>query len=70
MLLDAIELVDIEQLSKSLKISSRTIRRMADDGRFPAPIRLGSSIRWSPATVAAWLNAGRPKHFTTSNQPR
>ncbi len=53
-------LLDVQQVGKLLNCSPRTVYRLADAGRMPAPVRLGTLIRWSRAAVEAWISAGCP----------
>jgi len=45
-----------------LRCSRRTVYRLANAGKIPAPIRLGGLARWPRETVRAWIDAGCPKH--------
>jgi excisionase family DNA binding protein len=46
----------LQEVADLLQIAPRTVQRMAADGEFPAPIRLGSNRpRWRRADVDAWL---------------
>ena len=62
------ELIDVKDLAKRLKLSDRSIRRMVDDGRIPAPLRLGSTVRWSTKTISDWIATGCPRHYKAVNQ--
>lgn len=59
-------LYDIEQLSLLGIGSPRHIRRLADSGRMPAPIKLGALLRWPAETgdpmtgIHNWISAGCP----------
>lgn len=59
-------LLDIRQLSAKGLGSTRHIRRLVDSGRMPAPVRLGSLLRWrietgDPMTgIDDWIAAGCP----------
>jgi excisionase family DNA binding protein len=50
----------IDDFAGRLKCSTRHIRRLIDAGRAPAPIRLGALIRFDPAAVERWIQAGCP----------
>lgn len=59
-------LYDIVQVSKLGLGSTRHIRRLADSGRMPAPIKLGAILRWRVETgdpmtgIRDWIMAGCP----------
>ena len=41
--------------------STRHVYRLADAGRMPQPIRLGSLVRWRRAELMSWIDAGCPQ---------
>lgn len=41
-------------------ISTRTIRRLDQQGRLPRPIRVGRAVRWRRTEIVAWVAAGGP----------
>lgn len=43
-----------------LGCSTRHVYRLADSGRMPRPIKLGSLVRWPRAVVEQWINDGCP----------
>ena len=51
-------LLDVQQLAKLLNCSSRHCYRMADAGRLPAPLKLGSLVRWNLAEIEDWIAGG------------
>jgi excisionase family DNA binding protein len=51
-------LIDIETVAEMLQVSSRTVRRLTDAGRAPAPRKLGSLIRYSRADIESWVAGG------------
>jgi predicted DNA-binding transcriptional regulator AlpA len=59
-------LLDIDQVSELGVGSTRHIRRMADSGRMPAPVKLGALLRWRVETgdpmtgIRDWIQAGCP----------
>ena len=59
--MDSVVLIDIEAVAEMLQISSRTVRRLVDAGRAPAPRRLGSLIRFSRAEIEKWIADGCPR---------
>jgi excisionase family DNA binding protein len=51
-------LIDVRELSAILGCSPRTVYRLVDAGRIPAPHRLGSLSRWNPAVIETWIAQG------------
>lgn len=43
-----------------LGCSSRHVRRLADAGRMPRPIKLGSLVRWPRSVIEQWIADGCP----------
>ena len=54
-------LLDVKAVAKLLACSTRHVYRLADGGRMPPPIHLGSLVRWKPEELARWLADGCPK---------
>lgn len=57
---DPVELLTAGDLARRLRVSIRQIRKLHSDALMPAPLRLGRSVRWRAAELAAWLSAGAP----------
>jgi excisionase family DNA binding protein len=53
-------LLTVESVAEMLACSTRHVRRLADGGRMPAPVRLGALIRWRRADIEEWIAAGCP----------
>ena len=53
-----VEMLDVGGVAKLLGCSSRHVRRLADAGRMPAPIRLGALIRWDRGALSRWISDG------------
>jgi excisionase family DNA binding protein len=53
-------LIDVEEFAAQLACSPKHIRRMADSGRCPPAIQLGSLRRWNRQVVDEWIAAGCP----------
>jgi excisionase family DNA binding protein len=53
-------LMDVEAVAELLSCSTRTVRRMADAGQMPRPLRIASLVRWRRSDVEAWLADGCP----------
>lgn len=53
-------LLDVRAVAAMLNCSQRHVYRLADSGRLPSPVKLGSLIRWRREELASWLEAGCP----------
>jgi predicted DNA-binding transcriptional regulator AlpA len=53
-------LIDVDEVGAITSFCPKTIRRMADSGRLPRPIRLGRAIRWRRDEILRWIEAGCP----------
>ena len=53
-------LLDVRQIAGLLGCSSRHVQRLADAGRMPRPIHLGTLLRWQKASIESWVAAGCP----------
>ncbi len=53
------ELWDVNDAARFLKVHPETVRVMARSGRMPR-LKVGGRWRFSPARVAAWVDAGCP----------
>ncbi|HEX6986067.1 MAG TPA: helix-turn-helix domain-containing protein [Planctomycetaceae bacterium] len=49
-----------------LSVSERHVWRLRDGGLMPAPLKLGSAVRWRRTDLDAWLAAGCPPCRTVS----
>ena len=54
------KLGDVRAVAEKLDCSPRHIYRLADAGRMPAPVRLGSLVRWDLDEIDRWIAAGCP----------
>lgn len=54
------ELLDVKGVAELLRCSPRHCYRLADVGKMPRPLKLGSLVRWRRAELLDWLNAGCP----------
>jgi predicted DNA-binding transcriptional regulator AlpA len=53
------ELLDVRAVATLLGgCSTRHVFRLADGGRMPAPLKLGSLVRWRRGEVLDWIAAG------------
>lgn len=53
-------LLAVDDVAALLSVSPRTVRRMADSGAMPRPVKLSSLVRWRRADLDQWLAAGCP----------
>jgi excisionase family DNA binding protein len=53
-------LFPILEVAELCSCSERHVRRLADAGRMPAPIRLGALVRWRRDEILEWIAAGCP----------
>lgn len=55
------ELLPVQEAAALVSVSTRTLQRLASDGRAPRPVRLGASVRWRRADIVAWIARGCPE---------
>jgi predicted DNA-binding transcriptional regulator AlpA len=55
------KLLDVKDLEMVLNMSQKHIRRMADAGLMPRPVKVGRLTRWSVADIDRWIANGCPK---------
>lgn len=53
-------MLNVVDLGTRWGCSPRHVRRMADSGRIPRPIKLGNLIRWPVAVIEQWETDGCP----------
>lgn len=51
-------LIDVEEVARLCTCSTRHVRRLADGGKMPAPLKLGALLRFRRADIEAWLADG------------
>jgi predicted DNA-binding transcriptional regulator AlpA len=51
-------LIDVKAVSKILNCSTRQVYRLADAGKMPQKIKLGSLVRWCRPVIDAWIAGG------------
>ena len=56
-------LLSVDQLAAMLNCSARHCYRLADAGRLPRPVKLGSLVRWRAEEIAEWIAAGCPANW-------
>ena len=54
-------LLDVNDMAALLRCSPSTVRRLADAGRLPPPVKLGALLRWPSGVVNDWFAAGCPQ---------
>lgn len=53
-------MLSVSDLAKRWGCSERHVRRMADAGRCPRPIKFGSLLKWPVAGIEQWEKDGCP----------
>ena len=53
-------LMSVDDVSVEIGCCTRSVRRWADSGRMPKPVKLGSLIRWPRAVIEQWIADGCP----------
>lgn len=53
-------MLSVTDLAKRWGCSERHVRRMADSGRCPRPIKFGSLLKWPLKGIEKWENDGCP----------
>jgi excisionase family DNA binding protein len=49
-------LVDAREIAVFLGCSPKHVRRMAEKGQLPQPVKVGRLYRWSRQTIENWLD--------------
>ncbi|MEN6384828.1 MAG: helix-turn-helix domain-containing protein [Phycisphaerales bacterium] len=52
--------ISIDDVANMLDCSTRHVRRLADWGRIPKPVKLGAMLRWVKADLEKWVADGCP----------
>lgn len=55
------ELLDIRTVAERLGCSPRHVRRLAERGAMPAPVKLGGLVRWRADDIRRWVADGCPR---------
>ena len=61
---DGAALLAAPQVARLLNCSVRHLRRLADRGAMPRPLRLGCLVRWRRSEIEQWVAAGCPCRWT------
>jgi excisionase family DNA binding protein len=56
----AAAMLGVQDVADLLKCSRRHVYRMADAGKMPRPIKLGTLVRWRRRDLDQWLSDGCP----------
>jgi excisionase family DNA binding protein len=54
------KLLDVQAVAELLGCSQRHVYRLSDAGKMPAPVKLGSLVRWSATAIREWIDQGCP----------
>ncbi len=54
------KLLDVQAVAEMLGCSPRHVYRLSDAARMPAPVKVGSLVRWSAAAIRQWIDQGCP----------
>ena len=55
------QLLTVSDLTDRLKVTRMTIHNRVQTGKFPAPVRIGRSVRWRADEISAWLESESEK---------
>lgn len=53
-------LLSVGDVAEKLNCSPRHVRRLADRGAMPRPVRVGRLVRWRSADIEQWIVEGCP----------
>lgn len=48
-------MLNVGDVAKLLRCSTRTVYRLSDAGRMPRPVKLGALVRWPREQVERWI---------------
>ena len=51
-------MLDVQAVAHLLGCSQRHVYRLSDAGKMPAPVKLGSLVRWSTSSMREWIDGG------------
>ena len=60
----------VEDLAQRFDCSPKHVRRMAETGRIPPPIKLGNLVRWRVGAIEQWESEGCPNYRNASKKAR
>ena len=58
--LEDVRLLNVADLSRCLRISTRQVHRLNRSELLPASLKIGGCTRWRAAEIADWLRCGSP----------
>lgn len=56
-----LRLLAVDDVAAMLGVSSRHVYRLADAGKMPRPVKLGSAVRWDRQAIEHWIFEGCPE---------
>lgn len=59
-------LLSVGNVAGLLNCSKQHVRRLADAGRMPRPMKLGGLVRWNRTEIEKWIAAGCPERRRNS----
>jgi predicted DNA-binding transcriptional regulator AlpA len=63
-------MMSVDDVATEIGCCPRSVRRWADAGRMPRPIKLGSLVRWPRSVIETWIADGCPNVRTASKRGR
>lgn len=55
---DGPQLLPVDEVASILDISPSSVYRLADGGKMPRPVKLGTLVKWDRSALADWIKAG------------
>jgi excisionase family DNA binding protein len=52
------KLLDVKTVADMLGCSQRHVYRLRDTDKMPAPVKLGTLVRWSKSVIEHWIAQG------------
>lgn len=49
------KMLNCREVAEILSLTPRTIRRLNEEGKLPAALKIGGSLRWSPTQLESFL---------------
>lgn len=63
-------MMSVDDVAIEIGCCSRSVRRWADSGRMPRPVKLGSLVRWPRQVIEDWIADGCPNVRNASKRGR
>lgn len=54
-------MLGIKDVAARLGVAEITVRRLADTGRMPQPVKIGWLLKWDRPVLENWIAAGCPR---------